>query len=161
LSVLLSVSAVLLSLAACASSASNTADQAASSKYVKAIGFARCMRSHGVPDFPDPSSGGFQLNTKNDVPRVNGVQLNAGAFQSGIHACGSPYASQSQPPSATQRRAAVQHSDCMRSHGVPNFPDPTFNGNHIEISAPGVNPNSPAYKAAAASCGSALVGKVK
>jgi hypothetical protein len=49
----------------------------------------------------------------------------------------------------------------MRSHGVPNFPDPTFTGGHIEIRAPGVDPNSPAYKAAAATCGSFLVGKAK
>jgi len=61
-----------------------------------ALGYAHCMRSHGVPDFPDPNGQGeFQLHTIFQ----NGVQDQA--FQQAL-------------------RAAV----CMRANGVPNYPDP-------------------------------------
>src|SRR6266568_8142725 len=38
-----------------------------SSPYQKAVAYAQCMRSHGVPGFPDPDSkGNFILNGKED-----------------------------------------------------------------------------------------------
>jgi hypothetical protein len=43
----------------------------------------------------------------------------------------------------------------MRSHGVPNFPDPSFNGDRIAIRiqpGTGINPGSPAFKHAQAAC---------
>ena len=41
----------------------------------------------------------------------------------------------------------LKFSQCMRSHGVPDFPDPTFppGGGIIEGVGPGVNPQSPAF----------------
>ncbi|MBO0691960.1 MAG: hypothetical protein J2P58_03590 [Acidimicrobiaceae bacterium] len=52
--------------------------------------------------------------------------------------------------------AALKYSECMRSHGVANFPDPSGNGN-IEIQASpnssnGVNPDSAQFKAANRDC---------
>ena len=49
-------------------------------------------------------------------------------------------------------------SRCMRSHGVPNFPDPQFQtapggGFGVKIGGPGVNPSSPAFQAAQKACG--------
>jgi hypothetical protein len=44
----------------------------------------------------------------------------------------------------------------MRSHGVPSFPDPSPGGGiHL---TPGLNPSSPAFKAAQASCQKHLPG---
>jgi hypothetical protein len=65
------------------------------------------------------------------------------------------------PPSQSQRRQALAFSQCMRAHGVPNFPDPDFSGNGIRIhvgSGSGLDPNSPAFKSAQQACGS-LIGK--
>ncbi len=47
----------------------------------------------------------------------------------------------------------LANARCMRNHGVPTFPDPTFSGNHITIGDGGVDPDSPAFKRAAAACG--------
>jgi hypothetical protein len=42
----------------------------------------------------------------------------------------------------------------MRTHGVPNFPDPTFGGGGLKSQLPsGVDPQSPAFQKAAAACG--------
>ena len=66
-------------------------------------------------------------------------------------------------PSAAQtdklKAQALAMSRCMRSHGVPNFPDPTFQTGPgggvaagIRISGAGINPNSPAFQAAQKAC---------
>jgi hypothetical protein len=51
----------------------------------------------------------------------------------------------------------LKFSQCMRSHGVPGFPDPKFppDGGIIEGVGPGVNPQSPASEHALAECGGA------
>ncbi|MBV9804234.1 MAG: hypothetical protein JO130_13625 [Solirubrobacterales bacterium] len=43
----------------------------------------------------------------------------------------------------------IEFSDCMRSHGVTNFPDPGPNGLQIPVS---VNPRSPGFRSAQAAC---------
>lgn len=59
------------------------------------------------------------------------------------------------PPklSESQRAAALHFAACMRAHGL-NFPDPTFSGGNRQLNlGPGLNPDSPAVKAAAKACG--------
>ena len=62
------------------------------------------------------------------------------------------------PPESTAspEQAGVAFSKCMRASGVPNFPDPTAGGG---LSLPaGMNPSSPAFKAAQAKCRKLLPG---
>jgi hypothetical protein len=47
----------------------------------------------------------------------------------------------------------------MRSHGVPNFPDPQFSGGGVRIGGTGLDPNSPQFTAAQKACQSKLPGK--
>jgi hypothetical protein len=47
---------------------------------------------------------------------------------------------------------AVKYAQCMRSHGVANFPDPDPNGGAMPINPPGVDTTSATYKAALAAC---------
>jgi len=49
---------------------------------------------------------------------------------------------------------------CIRSHGVPNFPDPTFSGGGVHIAHQGLNESSPAFKAAVQACESLIPGGV-
>ncbi|HZO77423.1 MAG TPA: hypothetical protein VFB39_05215 [Solirubrobacteraceae bacterium] len=62
--------------------------------------------------------------------------------------------------SATPHRpsadAGLKFADCMRSHGVSNFPDPSHGGG-IQIPN-GVNPSSPAFQAAQNACSKLLPG---
>jgi hypothetical protein len=50
---------------------------------------------------------------------------------------------------------ALKFANCVRAHGVPNFPDPTFprTGGLFIPAGSGVNPQSPAFKQARAACG--------
>jgi hypothetical protein len=46
----------------------------------------------------------------------------------------------------------------MRSNGVPNFPDPNAGGGFLFHGSAGMNPSSPAFKAAQANCHKLLPG---
>jgi hypothetical protein len=165
----LTLLAVSLPLAACGSSTPNAtgATNAGSSNYTRALQFASCVRSHGVPNFPDPKSngnGGMLIRSTPGSTEVNGVQVNGPAFQSAMQACRSklPNGGHPQPLSASRRKAMLQFSQCMRSHGLTNFPDPTFSGGGVQIGLSrqsGIDPRSPAFQAAQKACGSPI-GKV-
>ena len=163
-----------ISLAGCGSSGSDPsgstgAQNASSGNNAKGLQFAACMRSHGIPNFPDPNGGQIDLRvqqTPNGTTSVNGVQVNGPAFQSAMKSCqsylpngGHPTAAQS----AKARSQALAMARCMRSHGVPNFPDPQFatgpnGGVGVKIGGAGINPSSPAFQTAAKECGSIFGG---
>jgi hypothetical protein len=54
--------------------------------------------------------------------------------------------------SASPEAAALAFADCMRSHGVPHFPDPTAGGGFLFHTGAGVDPSSPAFKEAQSKC---------
>jgi hypothetical protein len=74
-----------------------------------------------------------------------------------IAACGSssPQIAGVGATTATGSASPIALSKCMRSHGVPNFPDPAFpaGGGVIVQLPPGETPKSPAFQAAAQACG--------
>jgi hypothetical protein len=89
------------------------------------------MRSHGLSDFPDPttSPGGgvaFQI----DGGPGSDLSRNNPRFQAANQACRSLEPGGGQPPaqSATKIAAEVQWANCMRRHGLPSFPDPDSQG---------------------------------
>ena len=154
---LLAIALIAPPLAACGSSSPGSS-LTASAKQGSMIGFANCMRANGVPNFPDPSGRGLQLVVTPSGTSVNGTAVNGPAFQSAMKTCRSKLPNGGQPPAltASRRNAMLRFGQCMRSHGVPGFPDPTFNGNRVGIRiqpGAGVDPSSPAFKRAQASCG--------
>jgi hypothetical protein len=150
-------------IAACGSSTTSTN---AAAKTDQMVTFAKCMRSHGVPNFPDPGtngSGGIQIDASRTAGsgsslKVNGVSVSAPEFQSAMNSCRHDLPNGGHPPplTATQRAAMLQFSHCMRANGLPNFPDPTFaTGGRIRLQVgqgQGLDPNSPAFQHAQAAC---------
>jgi hypothetical protein len=105
---------------AASASSSGTAGTGVSTKATKreeAVKFAECVRAHGVPHFPDPdASGNFNF----------GVDVSEQVFTSAVNACKAlqPPGSLSGHRSTTQQSAALRFAQCVRAHGVPDFPDP-------------------------------------
>jgi hypothetical protein len=64
-----------------------------------------------------------------------------------LAACGS---SGKNRTTASRADPLLAVSECMRDHGVTNYPDPSSAG--INIKGTGINPNSPAFKSAQAIC---------
>ena len=72
-----------------------------------------------------------------------------------VAACGSSGSPSSAAGTGSGDTLALEFADCMRSHGVPNFPDPTFpsTGGMFIAAGPVLNPQSPAVKQVLAACG--------
>jgi hypothetical protein len=87
----------------------------------------------------------------------NRIILLAGVIGAvGIAACGGSGSSVTgQGTTATGNSSPFALSKCMRTHGVSNFPDPTFpaGGGTAIRGGPGVDPQSPAFQHAQAACG--------
>jgi hypothetical protein len=116
--------------------------------------YSRCMRSHGVGNFPDPDS--------NNVMRTAGIDKNSPTYKAAARACRS--LAPTAPPPAMQAQLQAQmlaFANCMRSHGVPAFPDPQIENGALQLKVnPGqIDPSSPIVKAAMVACRSKFVGK--
>jgi hypothetical protein len=133
-------------------SAGSSASPSPASTQAKLIAWAQCMRTHGVPNFPDPNSHGvFNGNVANPQ---------SAQVQSAQRACKSlqPNIGQSGQGQAQRAAQALRFSKCMRAHGVPNYPDPNSSGNfHISRSS-GINPQSPTFQSAQRVCQSIMPG---
>jgi hypothetical protein len=124
-----------------------------------AVRYSRCMRSHGVPSFPDPDSSG-------SIPKGDAQSLGVstsgyeaaetacrhllptgGSFEQGALQC---TLAADCPPAVVQQMtsAMTKFARCMRSHGVPNWPDPTLDPQGrpvfaISAGRDGFDPDSP------------------
>jgi hypothetical protein len=119
--------AIALPTAACSGSQSPSGSRGstngAGSATSQAIAYASCVRSHGVPNFPDPNaSGGF------DKAALAQLAASNSQYQTATQACGHLLPSGGGPTAAEVRQewnGMASFARCMRSHGVPDWPDPT------------------------------------
>jgi hypothetical protein len=114
--------------------------------------FAKCMRSHGISDFPDPTTGpdgsvGITLNGG----RGSDLDPNNPRFKSAQQACRSlaPAAHPAPAPSAQKIAAEVKWARCMRAHGLPSFPDPNGQG---AFDSSKFDESTPAFQSASKAC---------
>jgi hypothetical protein len=89
------------------------------------VAYSQCMRSHGVPNFPDPSgSGGVPKETAQQLG-VSNSQLQA-AQNACQHLLPNTGNIDDDPAALHQWWSQMLHfARCMHSHGVPNWPDPS------------------------------------
>jgi hypothetical protein len=111
------------------------------------------MRAHGVTNFPDPNSQGGFLFQGN-----GGLNPNNPTFQAAQKACQSKIPAPTKAQQAQMMQNALKMSQCMRNHGIKDFPDPNTSGGHVTLKingSPGsdLNPNNPQFQAAQKACG--------
>ena len=155
------VAAIALLAAACGGS-STPAASAGGSNYQKAVAFAQCMRSHGEPTYPDPTQEANNAVAFKITP-ANRINASSAQYQSTYKACQKllPNGRMGVSPALFQKAmsALLKHSQCMRSHGIANFPDPVSNGKGISIPPmSGVDPNSQQFQSAQQACQSLMPG---
>jgi hypothetical protein len=118
--------------------------------------YAECMRSHGVTNFPEPGANGG--------PQQGGpINLTSPQYLAGSKACAhlaKGGTGNAPAPSPQNQARALKYSECMRSHGVTNFPDPNSSGEFTlgPVGGSGIDPNSPQYQSAAQACQSLMPG---
>jgi hypothetical protein len=142
--------------------ASASASASATSEVESGVAFSRCVRSHGLPSFPDPKVSGQTVRMGS--PRT----IESPAFHSALHSCqrllpkGSPSPG---PPSPQAQARMLALSACMRKHGIVGFPDPSTSppsnpGNSSILASGGyylaipksIDASSPAFEQAAVAC---------
>ncbi|MGC2176370.1 MAG: hypothetical protein WA614_13050 [Acidimicrobiales bacterium] len=145
--------AVALGVTLAVSSSGGSASAGSKSPFAEAEAYSQCIRKHGVPNFPDPvktPSGSWGYKTQ-------GIDPNSAAFQGALLACKdlpSPWNSIGQQLTHAQQRGWLKWAQCIRNHGVSDFPDPTFSGR--KVYEPGVELNSPPLQSAMNDCKSKM-----
>jgi hypothetical protein len=116
------------------------------------------MRSHGVPNFPDPGpKGGMTVlfSPGSTTPTIDGITFNGPAFNAAEKICDPLGNPDSRPPPVTeqQKRIMLAFAECMRRHGIP-YADPSFppGGGIFGGDGSGQDENSPEFKRAATAC---------
>jgi hypothetical protein len=151
----ITVMAAALLTAACGGSSSSTGTASSPSAEGTAsspsgLAFARCMRSHGIPNFPDPidSSGHFSKTVLQQLG-VSGSRLRAVE-----DTCQNLLPAGPPPLTAQDQRDYLRAAACMRSHGVAGFPDPVFSGGSVSFPTPpaGFPTGSPQFIQARQTC---------
>lgn len=119
--------------AGCANAPAATSTGDSTATHDKAVRFAECMRDNGVTEFPDPDASG---TFKYGIKAGSSLDPSTAAWKRAIAAC-----KDLEPPgalgggqlSAQELRARLEFAQCMRDHGVTDFPDPAPDGPLIDV----------------------------
>ncbi len=157
----------VVTLAACGSSSATTTSTTAKAANGESmfLRYSECMRSNGVPNFPDPSTSGGGIH----ITLSSGMNPFSPAFKAAQATCRKllPGGGPGGAPSEQAKQQLLTISQCMRAHGVPDFPDPTTTapsskdaasevigrGGYFLAVPSTIDTSSPAYQHAAAACG--------
>jgi hypothetical protein len=109
------------------------------------------MRSHGVPNFPDPNGRAFKEAFQSQSPAF--VSADA-ACQHLMPAGGSASPSDTVRQTHAHVTALLAFAGCLRNRGFRSFPDPASSGQvtHEMIANAGINLHQPAVLRAADAC---------
>jgi hypothetical protein len=146
------LASVALLTAACGGGSASAAGSSGTGqvRVAQALAFAHCMRSHGVPNFPDPdSSGGIVIKKTLMEPAFNAPRSARAACTHLLPKYGLTMTPAQQEQHQRQQLAMAA---CMRRHGIANFPD-DWSGNVGQLHSAGIDPNSPQLNAALTKCG--------
>jgi len=119
--------------------------------------FASCMRSHGVPGFyfttstPSPPPGGAEFG---DHGYNVAFDPGSPAFKAAYQKCQRLAPFSLNPPRASHQQflKLLKSAACMRSHGYPDWPDPSPARPGFRVPA-SIDTNSSQFQAAAKTCG--------
>jgi hypothetical protein len=138
---------------------------AASALYQRSLTYSRCMRSHGVLEFPILRQGpGGTL--AHPVSPPTGM-LSSPGYDAAFRACLKLAVGSGGGGFAARYRATalrgLKQAECMRAHGVTNYPSPAAldGGLHSpDFTTIGLDPHTLEFQAAAQACGMGLAWQV-
>jgi hypothetical protein len=129
---------------------------AATATQNRVLAFARCMRSHGFPNWPDPNSMG--VFDKHTLRQRGYSPSRILAVENG--ACSHLLPNFGNGPQDTAQQTRTRVADelsfarCMRSHRLTRFPDPPAHGDLsvAMVQAEGIDLHSPAVLRVVRAC---------
>lgn len=158
--------AAVLMLAACGGSSSASGKSAPATAADNALSFSKCMREHGVKNFPNPeiSGGRVSLRVKGGGP--GGIQVSPQAMAAAQNACKhfqpAEQTNISPQEKVARQEAVLKFAKCMRERGIDVHASTAGGGVQIQIhpgaAGAGPNPESPAFQDAQKACQGLLPG---
>jgi hypothetical protein len=165
LSVVWALVGCTLAVSGCGSSNAPTPTSTSTAVSAALVKYSECMRTNGVTGFPDPSTtqgpnamgiDGYNFNLPANLNLQSPASVAANRTCQHLTDIGSSSGPPHPVSVAKARQAAIAHAQCMRDHGVPNFPDPKVTGDGQGIASssggPGINARSPAFQQAQKRC---------
>jgi hypothetical protein len=130
--------------------------------------YAACIRAHGVPNFPNPQvvNSPGQHGIRQAVPAGVGTSPKFASAQKACKGILPTPENETAAQHSAQQRARAKYllafAQCLRAHGVQNFPDPGAQGQLTStmIHAAGVDLQAPSFLTAAKSCIGATHGAI-
>ena len=120
-----------------------------------AYAYSRCMRSHGVPNFPDPKVSSSAGHTSIAIA-VNPSETGSPKFGSAQKACNGilPTPGDARAQEQAGKQTLLAFARCLRANGIHDFPDPDVQGQlHLQtVIAAGIDIHSRTFLDAARSC---------
>jgi hypothetical protein len=147
-SALATMAGLSLLVSACGSTGNHAAQLGTTTPTTNAermLAFSRCVREHGVPNYPDPDSSGHLPAGGKQIAR------SSSKFPAVENACMHLLSSGAGTEQQRQQKFAfaLKLAQCIRRHGFPTFPDPNGSSQGLP---PGIDPNAPRFQAAQTTC---------
>jgi hypothetical protein len=124
--------------------------------YARELTYSRCMRSHGVPDFPilGRGPGSALVHPVSPPPGM----LTAPGYDAAFRACLKLAVTGGGSPARYRALAlkGLRQSECMRAHGITGYPSPgALDGglHEPDFTAIGLDPHTLQFQAAGRACG--------
>ncbi len=151
--VIVATAALAVSAAGCGGSQRGPASTSSTQSAAKdaALAFSRCMRSHGVPNFPDPDPQGNVPPFQADVSKEISIAANDTCKHLLPNGGGGGLATRGDQQKVA---FALKVARCMRSHGFSTYPDPNTSsqGSGTRFSGTGIDTKSPHFQTAETGC---------
>ncbi len=139
-------------LAAGCGGGSSTSAATRQNGLVALVAYAHCMRSHGVPNFPDPTSS--EGIPKDKLPLGSPQFLVASSACKHLMPASGLGPQDTAQPTRTRVEDALAFARCMRTRGFASFPDPTNQGQLTPqmVTAAGIDLHEPELLRAGLAC---------
>jgi hypothetical protein len=133
------------------SSSSAASAPATGTQFERMLAYSECMRRNGVPGFPDPQpadGGGARIN----IGEGAGIDPNSPGFKAAQSACAALAPAGNDSANAFDPTKVSGWTACIRSHGIPNFPDPVNTGTGLQLDLSGINVPQQTIQSAITAC---------
>jgi hypothetical protein len=141
-----------LACGACSGGTPTAAPPSTSGPFAQALAYSSCMRSHGLPNFPDPQQTGNGM--KLSVGKGSGVDSHSPVYAAAQRACQSSQPGLGSKGGTVDPTKVAPWAACVRAHGLPRFPDPTVTdgGLTLNLAGTGIDPRSSTFQQALNAC---------
>ena len=114
----------------------STSASSFAAKAADVVAYSQCMVGHGVTNFPKPDISAGHIAIR--IGKGSGIDPNSRQFKTAQSACAHllPAGGVAPTISSAEQADYLRGVACLRAHGFPTFPEPTFHDNEVNFNVP-------------------------